>query len=180
LCEDLLDAAQRHRARSAFSALGLRPISNAPGMLAAQLAAPQRVLPEIECVPVRDPASRRAFAATTSACFDIPMTVARDVYEPARAWRGAYRGFLGLVNGTPVSIVAIVVAAGVIGVYSLATVPEARRQGYGESLLRAAVAREQERTGLGRFVLQSTEAGQGLYRRLGFRDVARFSVYLTR
>jgi len=29
-------------------------------------------------------------------------------------------------------------------------------------------------------VLESTEAGYPLYRRLGFRDAARFSVFLTR
>jgi ribosomal protein S18 acetylase RimI-like enzyme len=52
--------------------------------------------------------------------------------------------------------------------------------GYGEALLRAAIALEQERTGIRRLVLQSTEAGYSLYRRLGFREVARFSVYLTK
>jgi ribosomal protein S18 acetylase RimI-like enzyme len=52
--------------------------------------------------------------------------------------------------------------------------------GYGEALLRAAVALEQERTGIRRIVLQSTDAGYSLYRRLGFNDVAKFSVYLTR
>jgi ribosomal protein S18 acetylase RimI-like enzyme len=29
-------------------------------------------------------------------------------------------------------------------------------------------------------VLQSTDAGYSLYRRLGFKEVAKFSVYLTK
>ena len=29
-------------------------------------------------------------------------------------------------------------------------------------------------------VLQSTEAGYAMYRRMGFRDVTKFTVYLTR
>jgi ribosomal protein S18 acetylase RimI-like enzyme len=38
----------------------------------------------------------------------------------------------------------------------------------------------QRRTGIDRIVLQSTEAGYALYRRLGFRDATRFTVYLTK
>jgi ribosomal protein S18 acetylase RimI-like enzyme len=38
----------------------------------------------------------------------------------------------------------------------------------------------QRRTGIDRIVLQSTEAGYALYRRLGFRDTTRFTVYLTK
>ena len=46
--------------------------------------------------------------------------------------------------------------------------------------MRAALAEMQRRTGLKRSVLQSTEAGYALYRRMGFRDVTRFTVYLTK
>jgi len=149
-------------------------------MIARALAPPRRALPRIECVPVTDAPTRRAFGGITATCFDIPLTVARAVYESERAWHGAYRGFLGFVEGEPVSIVALVAGAGSLGVYSLATLPGARRQGYGEALLRAAVAMEDQRTGVERLVLQSTEAGHALYQRLGFREVTRFSVYLTK
>ena len=68
-----------------------------------------------------------------------------------------------------------------MGVYSLGTVPEHRHKGYGEALLRAAAARyESEHRIRGALVLESTEAGYRLYRRLGFRDVTNFTVYLTR
>jgi GNAT superfamily N-acetyltransferase len=180
LCEDWLTGPELRQARGALTALGLRQISVAPGMIAEGLAPARRRLPALECVPVADAPARRAFSAITATCFDIPASVAREVYEVERAWCGAYRGFLGLVNGAPVSIVAMAAAAGSLGVYSLATLPEARRQGYGEALLRAAAGREAARTGLQRLVLQSTEAGHSLYRRLGFREAARFSVYLTK
>ena len=78
------------------------------------------------------------------------------------------------------AIIAIVATPDALGVYSLSTLPECRRMGYGEALLRAAVASEQARTGIRRVVLQSTDAGYSLYRRLGFREVAKFSVYLTK
>lgn len=181
LCEDWVSAPRRGHARAALSALGLRQISTAPGMVAEEGLAPaRRPLPPLECVPVAELTARQAFGAITATCFDIPMPMIREVYERERAWCGVHRGYLGLARGAPVSIVAVAPAAGSLGIYSLATLPEARRQGYAEALLRAAVARESARTGIQRLVLQSTEAGHSLYRRLGFREVTRFSVHLMR
>ena len=180
LCEDSLDFSTRRRARSLLIDRDLRPISQAPGMLAEALAPPVRPLPKIECVPVTDRGTRQVFGALTAVSFDIPMGIAKAVYEPERAWLGDYRGFVGFVGGRAVAIIAIVATPDALGVYSLSTLPECRRLGYGEALLRAAGASEQARTGIKRIVLQSTDAGYSLYRRLGFKEVAKFSVYLTR
>jgi GNAT superfamily N-acetyltransferase len=180
LCEDRLDWHLRRRARQVFTECGMRVISQSPGMAAPALRAPSRCLPQIDFRPVDCETLREAFGAITSVCFDIPSQIARAVYQPERAWQGRYRGFVGLVDGKPVTIAAIVAAAGALGVYSLATVPEYRRKGYGEALLRAALARERERTGIETLVLQSTDAGHSLYRRMGFQDVTKFSVYLTK
>jgi GNAT superfamily N-acetyltransferase len=180
LCENSLDFSTRRRARSLLLDRDLRPISQAPGMLAESLLPPVRPLPKIECVPVADRATRQAFGALTSVSFDIPPGIAKAVYEPERAWFGDYRGFVGFAGGRPVAIIAIVATPDALGVYSLSTLPECRRSGFGEALLRAAVASEQARTGITRIVLQSTDAGYSLYRRLGFNEVAKFSVYLTR
>jgi ribosomal protein S18 acetylase RimI-like enzyme len=64
-----------------------------------------------------------------------------------------------------------------LGIYSLGTLPDYRRRGYGEALLRTALFERQDGEPL---VLESTEAGYPLYRRLGFKEAARFSVYLTK
>lgn len=178
LCEDLLDPATRRHGRELFGDAGMRVISHAPGMVALNLAPASRPLPEIDCRPVGDAATREAFTALTVTCFDIPWNVARAVYQPETAWNGAYRGFVGFVKGVPVSIVALVRAGGVVGVYSLGTVPDQRHKGYGEALLRASVEMFQGVSGP--LVLESTDAGYRLYRKLGFRDVTNFTVYLTK
>jgi ribosomal protein S18 acetylase RimI-like enzyme len=180
LCEDLLDRHERRRTRLVCEARGMRMISSPPGMYAATLLPPAHRLPEVECCPAGDSRTTAAFAQITSVNFDIPEAIAQAVYRPERAWAGAYRGFVGFVKGRAVSIVALVAAEGVLGVYSLSTLPEFRRRGYGEALLREALKREQARTGLAPIVLQSTDAGYSLYRRIGFRDVTRFSVWLTK
>jgi GNAT superfamily N-acetyltransferase len=178
LCEDLLDPATRRKARQISNDFGLRPISYPPGMIASHLLPPARPLPKIECRPVNDSKTRNTFAEITSMCFEIPPGIANAVYGPEGAWNGAYKGFVAMVDGGPVAIAAIVETAGALGIYSLATVPAHRHRGYGEALLRAAAAASRP-NGVP-YILQSTEAGHSLYRRMGFRDVARFTVYLTR
>jgi ribosomal protein S18 acetylase RimI-like enzyme len=180
LCEDLLDPATRRRERLVFTNFGMRPISHPPGMVAPALLPPARVLPAIECRPVTDSQTRAAFCEITSVAFEIPYTVAQTIYSREQAWHGDYQGFVAFVDGRAVAIVALVAVAGVIGVYSLATLPAFRRRGYGEALLRTAAAGVAERTGLKCMTLQSTEAGYELYKRMGFRDETRFTVYLTK
>lgn len=180
LCEDFLDTPGQKRARQVMNQAGLRPISYPPGMIAPALAQPRRPLPDLELRPVNDVPTRQAFCDVTSICFEIPIAISQQVYTPPQAWAGAYQGFVGFANGRPTSIVATVTTAGVIGIYSLGTIPQARGQGYGEATMRAAVAAARSKTGLERVVLQSTEAGYPLYRRMGFQDATRFTVYLTK
>lgn len=179
LCEDRVGKDRMRATQTALGERRLRLISQAPGMVAERLRPATHELPQMEIEPVITQTSRETFGGLTSVNFDIPMKISSAVYYPERAWQGAYRGYVGKVEGRAVSMIAIVAASNSLGVYSLATRPEDRRRGYGEALLRAAVAEEQKRTGIDRLILQSTEAGHKLYLRLGFRPVARFSVYLT-
>jgi ribosomal protein S18 acetylase RimI-like enzyme len=180
LCEDLLDPGLRRRAKQTLADFGLRAISHPPGMIAPVLAPPPHRLPPVDLRPVTEAPLRRAFTELTSVAFEIPYPVAYAIYSQEMAWAGDYHGFVGMAEGRPVSIVAIVPAGGVLGVYSLATYPTHRRQGYGEATMRAALAEMSRQTGITQVVLQSTEVGYPLYRRMGFRDATRFSVYLTK
>jgi ribosomal protein S18 acetylase RimI-like enzyme len=180
VCEEALTAEGLRTLRGSFDKHGLREISRAPGMTAVDLAPPRRELPAIVCTPVETQKHRETFGAMAALCFDIPMGVAREVYYPDHGWHGSYRGFIGVVAGRPVGIVALVKTGGSVGVYSLAIQPESRRLGYGEALLRAAVDHARAAGGVERIVLQSSESGASLYRHMGFRDVAKFTVYLTK
>ncbi len=180
LCEDHLDVHQLRRARATFADFGLRPISHPPGMIAASLAPPRGSLPTLRIEPVETPSQQYSFAEITALSFEIPYVVADAVYGQPRAWTGDYHGVVGTVEGRVVAIAAIVETKDAIGIYSLATHPAFRRRGYGEALLRETVAQVEKRSGPRRIVLQASEAGHALYRRLGFRDVTRFAVYLTK
>jgi len=84
--------------------------------------------------------------------------------------------YLGKLNGKPVATSLLFLRGGVAGIYCVATLPEARRQGIGSALTVAPLleARKQNyRIG----ILQSTPMGLNLYRRLGFREYCLFSAY---
>jgi ribosomal protein S18 acetylase RimI-like enzyme len=180
LCEDHLDVHQLRRARVTFSDFGLRPISHPPGMIAASITPARGSLPQLQIAPVETASDQRSFAEITALSFDIPYVIADAVYAQPQAWTGDYHGVMGLADGRVVAILATVETKDAIGIYSLATHPGFRRRGYGEALLRQAVAEAENRSGPRRIVLQASEAGHALYRRLGFRDVTRFTVYLTK
>jgi predicted acetyltransferase len=56
----------------------------------------------------------------------------------------------------------------------LATMPEVRRKGYGEAVVRHALQTAYEATGISRSVLHATEAGYPLYLRLGYHQTVKF------
>lgn len=63
----------------------------------------------------------------------------------------------------------------VIGLYSVATLPDYRRLGYAEAIMRQVI----EQAGVPRTVLQSTRSGLSLYERMGYRMVTNFNVYIA-
>jgi ribosomal protein S18 acetylase RimI-like enzyme len=178
VCEDLLERNLRKRVKTMFTDRGFRSLVEPPGMIA------ERILPgwrtsNLQFAPVCDARTRTDFAAITSVCFDLPLAVARDIYMQERPWGSTFHGYVGYVDGSAVVTAASVVAAGAVGMYSVATMPQHRRKGYGEDIVRHVLAECGRTTGITRTVLQSTRAGLNLYERLGYRTVTRFGVYLS-
>lgn len=179
LCDDFLSMALRREAPRIFSEHGLRHLTDAPGMYADELLPPKRQLPELEVRPVADEATRAAFADIMSTAFEIPHSVSNAIYGTDRAWLGAFQGYVGYVKGKPVTSAASVTAGGVVGLYSVATVPQHRRRGYAEAIMREVVRDISQRTGIHSTVLQATTSGLGLYEAMGYRTVTTFDVYIS-
>ncbi len=82
-------------------------------------------------------------------------------------------GLLGLLDGRPVATSAAFVDGDTIGVYNVA-VPEAeRRKGLGEALT-AAAARAGADAGATRSILQASQLGAPVYRRMGYETPDRY------
>jgi ribosomal protein S18 acetylase RimI-like enzyme len=88
-----------------------------------------------------------------------------------------YRTYLALWNGKPVGTSQLFLSGGVAGIYNVSCLPEARGQGIGSALTLAPLL-EARRLGYRIGILQASQQGYGVYRRLGFQDFGRLSVYL--
>jgi ribosomal protein S18 acetylase RimI-like enzyme len=178
LCEELLGASTRRRARLLLASEGLVPVTEAPGMIAESLPDVHRRLPVLDCRPVGDLETRTAFSRLMAAAFDMPPALAEEVYGSERLWRGPLHGWVGYYNGLPVTTTATVVSSDAVGVYAVGTHPLCQRRGYAEAVMRHALAVARRDSGIERSVLQSSAAGLGLYLRLGYRQVCRVTVFL--
>jgi GNAT superfamily N-acetyltransferase len=177
-CEEMLAVEERRRARIALATHGLKLMMEAPGMIADEVAPPRDPLPELDCRRVGDEKTRVDFSRVMSSAFHVPREMSSDVYSGASLWQGAMHGWVGYVNDTPVSTTITIESGDAIGLYAVATDPPHQRRGYGESLMRVAIEHARRSTGLTRCVLQSSAAGYPLYLRMGYRNVARFFVFV--
>ena len=84
--------------------------------------------------------------------------------------------YVGRLHGRPVGTSIAIRSESASGVYSVGTLPQARRQGIGAALTCAAV--EAGRAwGYDTIVLQSSAMGFAMYAAMGFRTVAPYTVF---
>ncbi|MFI5274359.1 MAG: GNAT family N-acetyltransferase, partial [Ktedonobacterales bacterium] len=116
---------------------------------------------------------RVAHGAPTSPNTARPRTFAPASYdegEPLRLYSAHLRGM-------PVATAQLFMGAGVAGVYCVATVPHARRQGAGAAVTAAAL-RDARALGYYAGVLGATEMGASVYRGLGFAPCGELSEFV--
>jgi GNAT superfamily N-acetyltransferase len=84
--------------------------------------------------------------------------------------------YLGILDGEPVASSTLVYSGRVAGVYNVATMPEARRRGFGEALTWHAIGRGAA-YGCDMAALQASEMGRPIYERMGFRLVSPYKTF---
>jgi ribosomal protein S18 acetylase RimI-like enzyme len=84
---------------------------------------------------------------------------------------------VGLLHGRPVAAARLSLAGGAAGIYSIATLPEARGQGIGTAVTHDRLAMGRD-LGYRIAALQATDMGFGIYRRLGFSEAFRYQIHL--
>jgi ribosomal protein S18 acetylase RimI-like enzyme len=178
VCEDWIDSRTRRKSREIFERQGLRHSVDLPGMVAERIAPPVKPLPGLTVRRVGDAATRDAFCTIGSVCFHVPMAWFREVFDDHTVW-DRFAAYVGYRDEDPVSTAAIVMGGGAIGVYNVATMPDRQRRGYGEAVMRHALAQARREHGVERSILQSTPAGLRLYERMGYRRITRVSVYAS-
>jgi GNAT superfamily N-acetyltransferase len=125
----------------------------------------------------------REFITVLARNSDIPPAIADEWFE-LEAGLGVgdslpWQRYLGLWRGEPVAACSVVAGAGVVGLYQVATLPQARGRRLATTICLTAL-REARQRGHHTAVLHSTPLAVKVYRQLGFQPVANLMLYLWR
>jgi GNAT superfamily N-acetyltransferase len=150
--------------------------------MAADLTALPGDLPmprNLEIITVQESEALRDWIHVASVGFDIPEEFEKTWYDffVEAVLDLPFRSYLALLDGEPVATSQLFLSAGVAGVYNVTCLPGARGQGIGTAVTLAPL-REARSIGYGTGILQASELGSRVYRRLGFQDYGELSVYL--
>ncbi|WP_010271141.1 GNAT family N-acetyltransferase [Paenibacillus senegalensis] len=121
------------------------------------------------------------FADVAAEAFRVPKDVMRKYYgqagELSFSKHHPIRLYIGYWEGHPAVTCILYREKEMAGIYSVATVPHARRRGFGTALTLAAL-RDAREEGLRLAGLQATEKGKSVYEQIGFVRCCTFLEYV--
>lgn len=162
---------------------GLTPTEGTTGM-AIDLSALDEDLPtppELRIDPVRDDEALGHWVCLVATGFGYPAPVARVLFD-IHAQTGfaqdlPWQLYICSLKGEPVAASRLFLEADVAGIYAVATLPRARRQGIGTAMTLTPL-REARSMGYRLGVLHANPVALGLYRQLGFHEYCQFPLYV--
>ena len=152
-----------------------QPVGHPPLMVRSPGGSPPPAPAELTITEVTDRPGLETFERTIVEGYPDPLMQPYrwGDFHDERMLGGPTRFFLGTVAGRPVATAAGHVAAGVVDVEMVATMPDARGRGYGEAVTWAATLVE---SGLPA-VLIASDLGRPVYERMGYAAVSRWTFW---
>lgn len=126
---------------------------------------------------VTDEAGVEDHIRTATAGFELPEVIMRGILSQAMAGHPQVAVYVGYTDGQPVTTGLGVRTGRTIGVYNIATVPAARRRGYGAAMS-TRVAQDGAAAGCDVATLQASSMGYPIYERLGYGTVIEYMGYI--
>lgn len=126
-----------------------------------------RTTMQIKCRIERD-----GFGSTSEVAQNYYDGYCASSFGPNTCWHH----YLGWLHSEPVAMASLLLHDGIAGIYGVATLPHARRQGFGTAMTYHTlhVAREQ---GYRIAALTATGMSQNIYYRMGFREYCQIAHY---
>ena len=165
----------------ALAAVGAELVSDDPHMSLDLDGVEPTMTADVELELVTDAGGRERFVQIASRSFEV-LGVA-----PA-TWELVYPSVAAVTQDDVITVVAVdrgVPLAGAMGyldgeiceLIHVGTDPSARRRGLGAAVTMAVMSHAKHR-GATEAILQATHEGEGVYRRIGFRELERYRLYL--
>jgi len=169
--------------KTALSKHGFGFDNDTPGM-ALDLQTLSVSQPSVEGLEIRETAdaeSMRVWSNVFTIGYGLPLDWEDTVYD---LWvkldnDSRMRNYIGYLNDKPVSTSCLFLGGGAAGIYSVATLPEARGKGIGAALTLKPLQDARE-MGYRIGTLQSSDMGFNVYKKLGFRHLCQIeNFYLS-
>jgi ribosomal protein S18 acetylase RimI-like enzyme len=127
----------------------------------------------LRIVEVRSPEELRQYTDILQSVFSLHPDISEMFYGLGQQDGIPHRFYLGYLEGRPVATSMVSWSDGVAGIYCVATVEEARKKGIGAAITARAMDAAKEK-GYRYVILQASEDGYGVYKKLGFVDYCQF------
>lgn len=138
------------------------------------------VVKDLAIAQVKDSETLKHWARAAAVGFEIPDTE-DDAFSELELSLGIdsqeYIRFIGWWKGLPVATSALYLDPQVAGIYVVATIPEARGNGFATALVLTALQRAYA-LGYHLATLQASQMGVSVYRRIGFQEYSKMRTYL--
>jgi len=171
-CSDQLAEVARERGLSAHGSIPLMRLDAGAVDVAAKAAHPELRIRQLR------PNERQIHISIASDGFEVPPALFEKLMtEDAFALPGL-RAYVGDASGEPVSTAVAIVEGDHVGIYNVATPHAWRGRGYGAAVTAHAVL-DGFAAGASFALLQSSEPGFGVYKRLGFRTVEDWDLWVS-
>jgi ribosomal protein S18 acetylase RimI-like enzyme len=162
---------------------GLRCVEESPGM-ALDLKVLNEDIPfpsELTIERVSNAEVLSEFVEVMRVGFEMPEFTVEGLFEMFSAVglteESPWRNYVGRLDGEVVTTASLAVVAGVAGIYNVATLPKARRRGFGAAMTLAGLGEARE-LGYRIGILQSSAEGLSVYRHLGFKQYSTYYIYV--
>ena len=161
----------------AIAAMGLTLVVSRPAMaIAVDRVEPPATIAGFAVRRVSSDADLAAMARIETASFGTAPEVASRLLGRGALERPDIRLYLGIADGAAVAMAYVHRHEGALGVFGVATVPEARRRGYGTAITAASML--ESGPGADLAWLQPSDMGTPVYERMGFEPVAEWQVWV--
>ena len=166
-------------AAAALDACGMVPLMPLTGMIAQHVAPPSNMPADLQLMRPQDDGHCAAILDVNGLAYGMDLEAAKTILGTHAFWVGHFPA-LGLAEGTPACAAAVMMVDGYRYVALVATDPARQRRGYGELVMRHALALSALTHGDVPTTLHATEAGRPIYERMGYVPIAAHTVFIEK